>query len=69
MKTASEIKRAIERLSHEEQLAIADWLNVRLFPETPQTLAARDAGIHSLETKPAWPAEEVRRKIPEWAAG
>jgi hypothetical protein len=32
-------------------------------------LAALDEGIRSLETEPALPAEDVRRKIKAWATG
>ena len=67
MSTVAEIEAAIETLSPEEQRQLADWLNARLFDETPAMLAAIDAGIRSLETEPKVPLEVVRGKIKAWA--
>ena len=67
MSTVSEIEAAIESLSPAEQRELAGWLNSRLIEETPEMLAALDAGIRSLETEPKVPLEEVRQKIKAWA--
>lgn len=69
MRTVAEIEAAIETLSLDEQREIADWINTLLIDETPEMLAAIDEGIRSLETEPAVPLEEVRRKIKGWATG
>ena len=69
MSTVIEIEAAIEKLPREEQRAVADWRNSLLVEETPEMLAAIDEGIRSLETEPAVPIEEVRRKIKAWATG
>lgn len=67
MSTVTEVETAIERLSPAEQRELAGWLNSRLIEETPEMLAALDAGIRSLQTEPRVPLEEVRRKIKAWA--
>lgn len=67
MSTVSEIETAIEKLSPVEQRELAGWLNSRLIDDTPEMLAALDAGIRSLETEPTVPLEDVRRKIKGWA--
>ena len=67
MSTITEIDAAIERLAPEEHRELADWLNSRLIEETPEMLAALDAGIRSLETEPKVPIEDARRKIKGWA--
>ena len=66
MSTVAEIETAIDKLSPAEQRELADRLNARLFEETPEMLAALDAGIRSLETEPKVPIEDVRRKIKGW---
>ena len=68
MSTVSEIEAAIESLSPAEQRELAGWLNSRLIEESPEMLAAIDAGIRSLETESKVPLEDVRRKIKGWAA-
>ena len=67
MSTVTEIEAAIEKLTPSDQRTLADWLNSRLMEDTPETLAALDVGIRSLETEPRVPLEEVRRKIAAWA--
>ena len=67
MSTVTEIEAAIEKLPAPEQRELADWLNSRLLEDTPEMLAALDAGIRSLETEPKVPLEDVRRKIAAWA--
>jgi hypothetical protein len=69
MSTVAEIETAIGRLSPEQQRTLADWLNLRLMPETPAMLAALDVGIRSLEAEPTVPVEEVRRRIKAWTTG
>jgi len=69
MSTVTEIEAAIERLSAEEQREVADWLGSRLIEETPEMLAALDAGIRSLEEEPTVPIAEARRKIKAWTTG
>ena len=67
MSTVTEIEAAIEKLPAPEQRELADWLNSRLLEDTPEMLAALDAGIRSLATEPKLPLEDVRRKIAAWA--
>jgi hypothetical protein len=67
MSTVTEIESAIEALSLAEQRELADWLASRLIEETPEMLAALDAGIRSLETEPKVSLEAVRGKIKAWA--
>ncbi len=67
MSTVTEIEAAIEKLPAAEQRELADWLNSRLLEDTPEMLAALDAGIRSLATEPKVPLEDVRRKIVAWA--
>jgi len=69
MSTVPEIEAALEKLPLEAQREVAAWLETKLWPETPAMLAAVDEGIRSLDTEPAVPAEEVRRKITKWATG
>lgn len=69
MSTVAEIAAAIEALSPAQQRELADWLNSRLIEDTPEMLAALDAGIRSLDTEPKVPLEDARRKIKAWATG
>lgn len=66
MSTVAEIETAIERLSPEDQRALADWLNARLVEETPEMLAAIDEADRSLATEGGVPVEEVRRNLRQW---
>jgi hypothetical protein len=66
----NEILAEIPRLSASEREALLRRL-VELEPgadieETPEMLAAIDAGIRSLETGPGVPLEEARRRLGEW---
>ena len=68
MSTVSEVEAALEKFTPEQLREVAEWLNARLAPgETPEMLAAIDAGLHSLETEPGLSAEDVRRNIRAWA--
>lgn len=69
MSTVTEIEAAIEKLDPAQIRELAAWLAARLVDETPEMLAALDAGIHSLATEPTVPAEDVRKKIKGWATG
>lgn len=69
MSTVTEVESALERFSPEQMQEVADWIAARLMPEeTPETLAAIDAGLRSLETEPTLSADEVRQNIHVWAA-
>lgn len=69
MSTVIEIEAAIEKLSPEEQRAVADWLNSRLIEETPEMLAAIDEADRSLAEEGGVPVEEVRRNLRRWITG
>jgi len=67
MSTVTEVEAALERFSPEQMREVSDWIAARLLPaETPEMLAAIDAGLRSLQTEPKLSAEEVRRNIRAW---
>jgi predicted transcriptional regulator len=66
MSTVAEIEAAIETLTPAQQRELADWLAARLIEETPEMLAAIDAGERSLATERGVPIEEVRRNLSRW---
>jgi len=69
MNTVTEVESALEGFSPEQMQEVADWIAARLLPEeTPETLAAIDAGLRSLEIEPTLSADEVRRNIRAWVA-
>ncbi len=69
MSTVTEIESAIERLSPEEQRALAEWLNARLIEETPEMLAAIDDADQSLATEGGVAVADVRRNLRQWITG
>lgn len=67
MSTVNEVEAALEKFTPKQQREVAEWLNARLLAdETPEMLAAIDAGLHSLATEPKLSAEDVRRNIRAW---
>lgn len=67
MSTVTEVEKALERFTPEQMREVADWIAARLLPEeTPEMLAAIDAGLRSLETEPTLSVEEVRQNIRSW---
>lgn len=70
MRTVTEIETAIEKLSVTEQRAIALHLGELLVSEeSPDMLAALDAGIRSLEQNGARSVtrEELEQKVRQWS--
>jgi hypothetical protein len=64
-----EILQELPKLSTNDQELIRerlDALQVESFEETPEILAAIDAGIRSAETEPSWTVEQVRGEIASW---
>lgn len=69
MSTVTEVEKALEKFSPEQMQEVADWIAARLLPdESPEQLAAIDAGLHSLRTEPTLSAEQVRQNIRAWIA-
>lgn len=69
MSTVAEIEKALEQLPVESQHEVAAWLEARLWPETPEMLAAIDEGERSLLEEGGIPIEEVRRDLDRWITG
>ena len=63
-----EIITEIEGLSAEDRQEVFRWLWQHA-EETSEMLAAIDEGVRSLEEKPRTSAEEVQRKVRQWAVG
>ena len=63
-----------EILAGPPKLSTSDQTLIRLrvdelmedFSETPETLAAIDAGFHSAETGPSYSSSSVRAEISQW---
>ena|GEM_PF-3947584 len=69
MSTVTEVEKALEKFSPEQMREVADWIATRLLPdETPEQLAAIDAGLRSLRTEPTLTAAQVRENIRTWVA-
>jgi hypothetical protein len=68
MSGLSEIQQAILDLPTQERAQLWDWFQSQEVEESPELLAAVDEGIRSIETEGGIPAEEVRRRIAQWAA-
>jgi hypothetical protein len=69
MSTVTEVEKALEKFSPEQMREVADWIAARLLPdESPEQLAAIDAGLRSLRTEPTLNAEQVRQNIRAWVA-
>ena len=63
MTKLAEIQKAIQHLPPEERSELRHWI---LGEETPEMLAAIDAGIRSAEIEPKLSAEDLRRKLHGW---
>ena len=68
MLSVSEIESALEKLPPEQQRSVAEWLNARLYPETPALIEALDRGIQSLASEPTTSVETLRRKLAGWTS-
>jgi len=67
MSTVAEVETALERFTPEQMREVAAWIEARLMPEeTPEQLAAIDAGLRSLRTEPTLNAEQLRQGIRAW---
>ena len=69
--SAAEILEELSKLTHEERLRIyrriARMERLDEIEATPEMNEAIEQGLHSLETEPVVPLEEVRGKISQWA--
>jgi hypothetical protein len=68
MTKLAEIQAAILHLPPQERELLRHWLD-ETEEETPEMLAAIDEGLRSLQEKGVIALEDVRKKIPSWAAG
>jgi len=69
MSTVTEVEAAMERFTPDQMREVSDWIATRLMPdETPEQLAAIDAGRYSLRTEPSLSAEQIRQNIRSWVA-
>jgi hypothetical protein len=69
MNTVTEVEAVLERFTPEQMREVSDWITTRLMPEeSPEQLAAIDAGLRSLRTEPTLSAEQVRQNIRAWVA-
>jgi len=66
MSTVQEIQEAILHLTPQDREALRHWLD-DTEEETPEMLAAIDAGLRSLRDKGVVPLEQVRQNIASWA--
>ena len=66
MSTVQEIQEAILHLAPQDREALRLWLD-GTDEETPEMLAAIDAGLRSLKEKGVIPLEQVRQNIASWA--
>jgi hypothetical protein len=66
MSTVQEIQEAILHLAPQDREALRHWLD-DTDEETPEMLAAIDAGLRSLRDKGVIPLEQVRQNIATWA--
>lgn len=66
MTKLAEIQTAILQLEPAEREALRHWLD-ETAEETPEMLAAIDAGLRSLKTNGVIPLEEVRAQLSSWA--
>lgn len=74
MKTLTEVKKAVVKLSQKKQSTLAFWLNSQLAPpsmsakEEQRLLASLDEAMRDLDAGKGVPIEEVRKMIPVWAS-
>lgn len=66
MSTVQEIQEAILHLAPQDREALRHWLDATE-EETPEMLAAIDAGLLSLREKGVIPLDQVRQNIAAWA--
>jgi hypothetical protein len=66
MSTVEEIQDAILHLPPQDREMLRNWLD-GTEEESPEMLAAIDAGLRSLREKGVVPLENVRQKISTWA--
>ena len=66
MSTVAEIETALAKLPPEQQRAVAEWLESRLWPERGAMLAAIDEAERSLVEEGGVPIEDVRRDVRKW---
>ena len=66
MSTVQEIQDAILHLPPQDRELLRHWLD-DTEEETPEMLAAIDAGLRSLREKGVIPLEQVRQNITAWA--
>jgi hypothetical protein len=67
MSKLAEIQSAILQLDPAEREKLRHWLG-ETAEEMPEMVAAIDEGLRSLKEKGVVSLEEVRAKIPQWAA-
>jgi predicted transcriptional regulator len=65
MTKLAEIQTAILQLEPAEREALRYWLD-ETADETPEMLAAIDAGLRSLRTTGVIPLEDVRQQLSSW---
>jgi hypothetical protein len=65
MTKLAEIQSAILRLDPAEREELRRWFD-ETAEETPEMLAAIDAGLRSLKEKGVRPLEDVRRELSSW---
>ena len=69
MSTVTEVEAVLERFTPEQMREVSDWITTRLMSEeSPEQLAAIDAGHLSLRTEPTLSAEQIRQNIRSWVA-
>ena len=66
MSTVQEIQAAILQLPPQDREALRHWLD-DTEEETPEMLAAIDAGLQCLREKGVIPLDQVRQEISAWA--
>lgn len=65
MTKLAEVQEAILQLDPAEREELRHWLD-ETAEETPEMLAAIDAGLSSLKAKGVIPLEDVRKDLPSW---
>jgi len=65
MSSLAEIQSAIEQLAPKDRAELRQWLEFRDVEESPEFLAAVDAGIRSAETQPKSSLEDVVKRLEE----
>ena len=65
MTKLAEVQEAILQLDPAEREELRHWLD-ETAEETPEMLAAIDAGLRSLKARGVIPLEDVRKALPSW---